>query len=115
MAFQATQGFARRLGYGLGRGVRFFLYDSNSIVRWTKRLVFIFALLILSTHFFEWLAGTLLTAISMVLIAVAIVKGDFSVVAEIAKSEAADAPYGRDVFGRRFDSWGNVEGEEPDE
>ncbi|RMT95099.1 hypothetical protein ALP39_200238 [Pseudomonas marginalis pv. marginalis] len=115
MTLQASQAFASRLGYGLGRCVRFFLRDPNPAVRWMKRLVFFAALLFLSTHFFHWLAGTLLTVISMVLIVYAAAKGDFSVLDELAGTYAIEAPCGRDVFGARLDCWGRVEGEYPDD
>ena len=113
MSLQSSQGFAGRLGYGLGRCLRFFLRDPNPTIRWMKRLVFFASALFLSIHFFHWLAGALLTLISMVLIVYAMAKGDFSILEELAKAEERDAPYGRDVFGAKLDSWGGVEGEYP--
>ncbi len=39
MTVHSSQGLASRLGFGLGRGVRFLLTDSNVALRWIKRTV----------------------------------------------------------------------------
>ncbi|NWA23906.1 hypothetical protein HX866_03285 [Pseudomonas gingeri] len=87
MTVQSSQGLASRLGYGLGRGVRFFLADENVVLRWTKRLVLFAAILFFSTVLFHWLAGAIMTMVSFGLILWAAVKGDASVLLSSSDSE----------------------------
>ena len=41
MVINTAHGLARRLGFSLGRGVRFFIVDENPVLQWAKRVVFI--------------------------------------------------------------------------
>lgn len=61
MSFQASQGYASRLGYALGKGVRYFLQDRNPALRWIKRTgIFILAAALLA-QVVSWLAGVALS------------------------------------------------------
>ncbi len=112
MTVQTSQGPASRLGYGLGRGVRFFLADENVVLRWTKRLVLFAAILFFSTVIFHWLAGAIMTIVSFGLILFVLAKGDFSVLPEQKKKMFEDEDgyrygllgYGYYVNGVRIDS-----------
>ena len=49
MTAYTSQTVASRLGYSLGRVVRFFLHDSNLVLRWFKRLTLLSVVLFLGT------------------------------------------------------------------
>ena len=63
MATQSSQSFAARLGYGLGRGVRFFLVDENVVVRWVKRCGLAILLLFVTFNLPLNFAGELITVL----------------------------------------------------
>ncbi|MFP7789437.1 hypothetical protein ACLHUA_33590 [Pseudomonas aeruginosa] len=108
MNAHANKGFAARVGYALGSIVRFFLHDRRPVLRWVKRVSLFVALFIILVQNFTWLASAFMSLLCMGLVGWALVKGDFSIVAESAEeSEAREAPYGRDVFGCPLDAWGN--------
>ncbi|KES20041.1 MULTISPECIES: hypothetical protein [Pseudomonas] len=105
-----TKGFASRLGFGVGRTLRFFMNDRKVGLRWVKRAFLVTALLVVLVNSFSWLLGSLLTVGCLGLALYALVRGDADVLKGVF-SEDKDAPYGRDVFGRELDSWGNIDGE----
>ena len=51
MSSQTSKGLASRMGYGLGRAVRFMLADSNVALRWIKRTVFASVLIFIALWF----------------------------------------------------------------
>ena len=61
MAFQATQGFASRLGYAVGVGARVFLNDRNPRLKWIKRSIALAVIAVLIAKNAYWIAGTLLS------------------------------------------------------
>lgn len=110
MTVQTSQGVASRLGYGLGRFVRFFLLDQNPTLRWVKRFALASVLLYLSVGLLNGIVSMFMAVLTIGLILLALIKGDFSMFKDIHKSDQKNAPYGRDVFGQELDSWGNVDG-----
>lgn len=108
MNAHTNKGFASRVGFGLGTLVRFCLHDRRPVVRWVKRACLAVVLFVIFAQNFTWLASAFMSLLCMGLVGWALVKGDFSIVAESAEeSEAREAPYGRDVFGCPLDAWGN--------
>lgn len=63
MATQSSQSFAARLGYGLGRGMRFFLVDENVVLRWVKRCGLAILLLFVTFNFPLSFAGELIAVL----------------------------------------------------
>jgi len=111
MTVNTSQTVASRLGYSLGRAVRAVWCSENRTLRWVKRL----ALIALAVYSWVWLAHAFVAVLTVGLILLALVVGDFSRLRAIGNSEDRDAPYGRNVFGQPLDPWGNVEGEISDE
>lgn len=111
MTKHTTPGVASRLGYGLGVIVRAVWFSQNPKIRWIKRL----ALISIAVYSSVWLAHTFMAVLTVGLILLALVVGDFSRLRGLGNSEDRDAPYGRNVFGQPLDPWGNVEGEISDE
>ncbi|HHF0345247.1 TPA: hypothetical protein ACPH4X_006670 [Pseudomonas aeruginosa] len=108
MNAHTNKGFASRVGFGLGMLVRFCLHDRRPVLRWIKRVSLFLVLFVVLVQNFTWLASGFLTLLSFGLIGLALVKGDFSIIAESAEeAEAREAPHGRDVFGCPLDAWGN--------
>ncbi|WP_458098641.1 hypothetical protein [Pseudomonas aeruginosa] len=105
MNAHANKGFAARVGHALGSLVRFCLHDRRPVVRWVKRVSLLVVLFVVFAQNFTWLARAFMSLLCMGLVGWALVKGDFSIVAESA--EESEAPYGRDVFGCPLDAWGN--------
>jgi hypothetical protein len=75
MTTQTSQGVAGRLGYGLGQVVRLVWFSQNRTVRWVKRL----ALIALAVYSWVWLAHAFMAVLTVGLILLALVKGDFSI------------------------------------
>ena len=111
MTAYTSQTFASRLGYSLGRAVRIVWCSENRTLRWVKRL----ALIALAVYSWVWLAHTFMAVLTVGLILLALVVGDFSRLRAIGNSDDRDAPYGRNVFGQPLDPWGKVQGEISDE
>lgn len=65
MTAYTSQTVASRLGYGLGRVVRFFLHDSNLVLRWFKRLTLLSVVLFFSVPLLNWIIG-MLTAVAFI-------------------------------------------------
>ncbi|WP_300731800.1 hypothetical protein [Pseudomonas sp.] len=61
MATQSSQSFAGRLGYGLGRGVCFFLVDENVVLRWVKRTVLVGLIVIFIAYAGNVIMGAAIT------------------------------------------------------
>lgn len=61
MATQSSQSFATRLGYGLGRGVRFFLLDESVMLRWVKRTVLVGVIVIFIAYAGNVIMGAAIT------------------------------------------------------
>ena len=85
MATQSSQGVAARLGYGLGRGVRFFLFDRRASLQTLKRIIFFGMLLFCFFQVFSWFIGASLSIVSFGLILLALAKGDFSTLEKQSK------------------------------
>lgn len=77
MTTQTSQGVAGRLGYGLGRGVRFFLYDQNSTLRWVKRLILVSMVMFLSLSLASWFVGAFMGLLTIGLVFFVLSKGEF--------------------------------------
>ncbi|HCF0985935.1 TPA: hypothetical protein NH748_005142 [Pseudomonas aeruginosa] len=108
MNAHTNKGIASRVGFGLGTLVRFCLHDRRPVVRWVKRVSLLVVLFVVFAQNLTWLASALMSLLCMGLVGWALVKGDFSIVAESTEEfEAREAPYGRDVFGGPLDAWGN--------
>lgn len=78
MTAATKNSIAFRLGRALGYVARFCLHDRNPTLRWGKRVAgaAIFLTLVISS--FSWLATSLLSLGCLGLVALALVKGDFS-------------------------------------
>lgn len=50
---------ANRLGQTVGKGVRFFLYDSVPLFRWAKRAAFIIVVSLAAIQFFNGFTGAI--------------------------------------------------------
>lgn len=111
MTTHTTQGVASRLGYGLGVIVRAVWFSQNRTLRWVKRL----ALIAAAVCFWTSLAHFFIAALTVGLILLALVAGDFSRLRGVCISDDRDAPFGRNVFGQELDFWGNVEGHMADD
>ncbi|WP_278939355.1 hypothetical protein [Pseudomonas helleri] len=61
MATQSSQSVAARLGYGLGRGVRFFVVDENVVLRWIKRTILIGLIVIFIAFVGSVMMGAVIT------------------------------------------------------
>ena len=79
MTTQTSQGVASRLGYGLGQAVRLVWCSQSRTLRWVKRLAVALVLLYFSVGMFHWIASVFMGVLATVLILLAIVKGDFSI------------------------------------
>lgn len=86
-----TKGFASRLGFGVGRTLRFFMNDRNVGLRWVKRAFLVTALLVVLVNSFSWLLGSLLTIGCLGLALFALVKGDGSLLDGSAIAECSEA------------------------
>ncbi|MEB0205604.1 hypothetical protein [Pseudomonas sp. CCC3.1] len=86
MTTQSSQSFTGRLGYGLGRGVRFFLVDKNVALRWGKRAAFAGVIAILIAYAGSVLAGAVVT--------IAVFFLGFSLWAKLSDSGQLDGPEG---------------------
>jgi hypothetical protein len=73
MPLSKEAGLASRLGHGIGRGVRFFLCDTNLILRWVKRFVLIVASSFVVFQLLSWIAGV---AFTVLLLGVLVLKVD---------------------------------------
>ncbi len=76
MTTQTSQGVAGRLGYGFGRGVRFFLYDQNPTLRWVKRLILVSVVLLLSMNLASWFVGAFMGLLTIGLVFFVLSKGE---------------------------------------
>jgi hypothetical protein len=111
MATSRQSGLANRLGYSIGRVIRFFLVDSNSLRRWVKRAVLLVLLTAGAVQFLSWFAGAVLSLISFGLILFVLAKGDLSPMAQVSEcmQEREDgyryglSGYGYYVNGARID------------
>lgn len=74
MTTQTSQGVAGRIGYGLGMIVRLAWFSQNRTVRWVKRL----ALIAVAVYSWVWLAHAFMAVLTVGLILLALVVGDFS-------------------------------------
>ncbi len=79
MTAYTSQTVASRLGYSLGRVVRFFMHDSNPLLRWSKRLALSTVLLVLSINLLSWLAGAVMGFLTIGFILFAMAKADLAV------------------------------------
>lgn len=86
MSVQTTQGLASRLGYGLGRGVRFILTDPNVVRRWVKRGFFAVFLLFVAFNFGRDLVGGFITLTILVVAVVAFMRVSSSITLSDHKS-----------------------------
>ena len=93
-----------RFGYMVGRMARLSLYSKHSMIRWSSRVI-IFSL------FLSWFVGAIMGIASFGLIMLVAAKVDFLVLKGIADDKSDNVPNGRNVFGRKLDSWGQVEGD----
>lgn len=98
-----TKGFASRLGFGVGRTLRFFLNDRNAALRWVKRAVLGAALLLVLVNSFSWLLGSLLTLGCLGLALYALVKGDGGL---LPRQVGTGWRYGPQGYGY-YDMYGN--------
>lgn len=57
MPLSREAALAGRLGLGVGRGVRFFLFDTHLILRWVKHFVLIAACSSVVFQLLSWIAG----------------------------------------------------------
>lgn len=111
MATSKQLGLANRLGYGIGRIIRFFLVDSNSLLRWAKRAVLLVLLTAVAVQFLSWFAGSVLSVISFGLILFVLAKGDLSPMTQVSECMREDedgyryglSGYGYYVNGTRID------------
>jgi len=109
MTAHTAQGTAQRLGHGLGRLARAAFTAKTTRVRVAKRLAVIAASAALCWQFGGLIVGvflTLGTALALVFTLGSI---------RPSSATAEDRLGGKDVYGRELDSWGNVEGEWPDQ
>lgn len=90
MTFQTTQGFASRLGYGLGRAVRFMLSDRNGPFRWIKRTVFAGVLIVIALRFGRDLVSALISMLVLGIGLIALTRAN--------TPDAADDHEDSDVF-----------------
>lgn len=112
MATSRQSGLANRLGYSLGRVIRFFLVDSNSLLRWFKRAVLLILLTAVAVQFLSWFAGSVLSLTSFGLILFVLARGDISPIGHVCEGMREDengyryglAGYGYYVNGERIDS-----------
>lgn len=88
-----TKGFASRLGFGVGRTLRFFLNDRNVGLRWVKRGLLGAALLVVFLSSFSWLLGSLLTLGCLGLGLFTLVKGDGSLLDGSTSADGTDEDY----------------------
>ena len=98
-----------RFGYMAGRMVRFFMYSKHSMIRWASRVIMFSLLSCCFVILLSWFVGAILGVVSFALIMFVTAKGDLSVLQRIADDKSDSAPSGRNVFGRKLDSWGQVE------
>jgi len=111
MATPKQSGLANRLGYCIGRVIRFFLVDSNSLLRWVKRAVLLILLTLVAVQFFSWFAGAVLSVISFGLILFVLARGDLSPIAQVSECMREDesgyryglSGYGYYLNGERID------------
>lgn len=61
MPFHTTQGFAGRLGYAVGIGVRFVFNARNPRLKWIKRAIALTVVAVLIAKNAYWIAGALLS------------------------------------------------------
>lgn len=76
MTTYTSQGLASRLGYGLGRVVRFFLHDQNPTLRWVKRLVLMSVILLFSIPLFSWITSVLMGVATIALFLLVMAKAE---------------------------------------
>lgn len=115
MATSRQPGVANRLGYSIGRVIRFFLVDSNSLLRWVKRAVLLALLTAVAVQFLSWVAGAVLSLISFGLILFVLAKGDLSPMAQVSECMREDeggyryglSGYGYYLNGERIDGDGS--------
>lgn len=84
-----TKGFASRLGFGVGRTLRFFMNDRNVVLRWVKRALLGTALLLVLVNSFSWILGSLLTVGCLGLAVFAFVNGDGSLLGGSSSAECS--------------------------
>ena len=111
MTTQTSQGVASRLGYGLGQAARLVWCSQSRTLRWVKRLAVALVLLYFSAGMFHWIASVFMGVLATVLILLAIVKGDFSILeGQRGAVESEDgfryglSGYGQYSNGARIDS-----------
>ncbi|MRU50102.1 DUF3742 family protein [Pseudomonas gessardii] len=75
MKFQCTP---QSLGFGVGKVMRFLIFDSKPLVRWIARLTLLVLLLIAGAYFVHWFISFFMSFLSLGLILWAIGKGDLS-------------------------------------
>lgn len=83
MITNTSQGVASRIGYGLGRCVRFCLHDQNPKVRWAKRLALMFLAVYFSADIFNFVGQIFIAVLTFSLILLAFVKGDASIFKDV--------------------------------
>lgn len=100
-----------RFGYMVGRMARLFLYSKHSMIRWSSRVIIFSLFLSCFAILLSWFIGTIMGVASFGLIMLVAAKVDFLVLKGIADDKSDNVPNGRNVFGRKLDSWGQVEGD----
>ena len=93
MTTQTTQGFASRLGYGLGRCVRFFFHDQNPALRWVKRCALFILIAVLVAQTVTWFVSAFLSIVCFGLIIWALPKMDVAPGAASSDSQDPDEQY----------------------
>ncbi|NWB94806.1 hypothetical protein HX882_02745 [Pseudomonas gingeri] len=74
MTAHTSQGFANRLGYGLGRVVLFFLVDENLVLRWVKRGVLAVLGYVFFAHFGRGVMSVLMTPLILLFAVLAVAR-----------------------------------------
>lgn len=78
MVINTAHGLARRLGFGLGRVVRFFIVDESPALRWSKRVVFTGLIAALLTYFGSGILSVVVILLVSVLVASMLAKSSGS-------------------------------------